>query len=268
MRTYSLRSVFVAAAVMAGGVSSVVAQPLFLQSQNRTLSVSGMCCGEPARSESAAETGVEANFDRSIGVGEEVDPYNFYSAFASQTTTISQNSIFGHTQSSASSRGLSFPASSDASVSCDVVFEVRVRCRYTFTVANEGQALFFWPTTFSLGSAAPTPPPPPPPLFSGQVDADEPSYSRSGTLSAGVYRFTLGSTVFGQQLGSVARSVFTFTLTPECACDWTGDTTLDSADVFAFLADFFTGEADFDGSGQTNSQDFFGFLQCFFGACE
>ena len=35
-------------------------------------------------------------------------------------------------------------------------------------------------------------------------------------------------------------------------------------DLFDFLTRFFNGDADFDGDGMTNSQDFFAFLTAFF----
>ncbi len=52
-----------------------------------------------------------------------------------------------------------------------------------------------------------------------------------------------------------------------CPCDWDGTGGVNSADFFAFLADFFDGNADFNRSGATDSGDFFDFLVCFFEGC-
>lgn len=50
-----------------------------------------------------------------------------------------------------------------------------------------------------------------------------------------------------------------------CPCDWTLDNSVTSSDFFAFLTDFFAGNADLNCSGATDSADFFDFLTCFFG---
>ncbi len=54
---------------------------------------------------------------------------------------------------------------------------------------------------------------------------------------------------------------------PECPCNWDGVDGLNSTDFFAFLDDFFDGDADFNNSGTTNSDDFFEYLDCFFDGC-
>lgn len=52
-----------------------------------------------------------------------------------------------------------------------------------------------------------------------------------------------------------------------CVCNWNADAFVDSADFFAFLVDFFAGNADLNCSGDTTSDDFFQFLTCFFNGC-
>jgi hypothetical protein len=62
------------------------------------------------------------------------------------------------------------------------------------------------------------------------------------------------------------RGVGTITISefPDCPCDWDHSGTVNSQDFFAFINDFFAGNADYNGSGATNSQDYFDFLNCFF----
>jgi hypothetical protein len=52
-----------------------------------------------------------------------------------------------------------------------------------------------------------------------------------------------------------------------CGCDWNGDNILNSQDFFDFLNAFFGNGADYNADGVTNSQDFFDFLVCFFSGC-
>jgi hypothetical protein len=54
---------------------------------------------------------------------------------------------------------------------------------------------------------------------------------------------------------------------PPCPCDWDHSGSRDTADFFAFLNDFFAGNADFNHSGATDSQDFFDFVICFVQGC-
>ena len=79
----------------------------------------------------------------------------------------------------------------------------------------------------------------------GQHDAGPP-------LSGGAYTVTGG---------------FITPLPPRCPADWTGDGGVNSADFFAFLSDFFNGDADVDSDGATTSQDFFQYLTHFFAGC-
>jgi hypothetical protein len=100
-------------------------------------------------------------------------------------------------------------------------------------------------------------------------------FAWSGVLQPGMYRVQAEATAIAltasPQVGSEAATVCTlsFALLPaaRCPADWNADETVDTADAFAFLQDFFGPGADFDADGATTSADFFGFLDAFLGGC-
>jgi len=70
-----------------------------------------------------------------------------------------------------------------------------------------------------------------------------------------------------QNRGSTGIIELNGVLATRCLSDWNGDGVVDSQDFFDFIADFFSGSADFDFDGVTNSQDFFDFLVAFIAGC-
>lgn len=52
-----------------------------------------------------------------------------------------------------------------------------------------------------------------------------------------------------------------------CPCDWDTINGINSQDFYDFLNAFFSGNADFNGSGSTTSEDVFAFLQCLVAGC-
>lgn len=61
---------------------------------------------------------------------------------------------------------------------------------------------------------------------------------------------------------------FDYVCPPPCVADFDGSGQADSADFFAFIGAFLAGDADIDASGGTDSADFFAFIQAFLVGCE
>lgn len=63
--------------------------------------------------------------------------------------------------------------------------------------------------------------------------------------------------------------ILTANVPTPCPCDWDENGTIEVADIFAFLASWFAGEAraDFDGENGVGVPDIFAFLACWFAGC-
>jgi hypothetical protein len=56
-------------------------------------------------------------------------------------------------------------------------------------------------------------------------------------------------------------------LPPPCVADMNADGSVNSNDLFAFVDDYFAGNADFNGDGSVDSNDYFAFLTAYFEGC-
>ncbi len=107
-------------------------------------------------------------------------------------------------------------------------------------------------------------------LFTHDSEAEEgPQFSASGELPPGEYTigaglwFDAGYTSYSAY-GSASFQFILELAPPACPCDWDDDGVIGTSDFFAFVTDFFAGDADVNFDWSTNSQDFFDFLACFF----
>lgn len=70
----------------------------------------------------------------------------------------------------------------------------------------------------------------------------------------------------GSRVGAVGAGVLRVSGTGvTCPCDWNGVGGLDIQDLLDFIEDWISGQADFDGSGQTSLEDVFEFVSCYVG---
>lgn len=251
----------VAGAACLLSIGSAFAQPIFLVGQNRSVGASGHCCGVPGQSDSFIQTGLDAVFNHTIpNIGFSQDQYNYYYCSASQTSQIDPDRIFGTLGAGAGARGLTNQASSFGVSTCEVTFDLGVRATYLFTSNDRGNYFGGNPVARLEHDGIS--------IFDFRMNNPSGrSYTRSGTLAPGRYSLHVDCSASGTQFSSVVSCDFNFVVASNCACDWNHDDRLDSADFFAFLADFFEVNADYNHSGLTDSADFFDFLACFFTTC-
>jgi hypothetical protein len=90
--------------------------------------------------------------------------------------------------------------------------------------------------------------------------------SQQAINNAGQIVFAAAMTSTSGEDQGIFRADLGTGLTP-CPADHDGSGIVAVADIFAFLSDWFAGDADFDGSGATEVGDIFAFLAAWFQGC-